>query len=94
MYFVCRAMSGMKCLQGRAENVATLHKKPKLYSRLGLGRILRNGHFLCKLRVRKWKGKRGSNRKVNVGCVQNSRVCSVTLIYSNWFGRSIFMSLL
>ena len=29
-----------------------------------------------------------------VGRVQNSRVCSVTLIYINWFGRSIFMSLL
>ena len=30
----------------------------------------------------------------HLGCVQNSRVCSVTLIYINWFGRSIFMSLL
>ena len=29
-----------------------------------------------------------------LGLRSNSRVCSVTLIYINWFGRSIFMSLL
>ena len=60
MYFVCRAMSGMKCLQRRAEHVATLQRMRKMYSWLGFGYIFRNGYFLCKLRVRKWKGKKRS----------------------------------